>query len=132
MRIRTWLNGSDPSPPSEHIRADDSNVDRHRNDAGPPADDVTNEIDLLLSLALRPEADTAQQERPVDGLTRVGMRRRQARVMLQHQSLKLEELLEEVHGLGFFDLDVGRAIKELFALCQIESRKPHKEGSGTR
>lgn len=97
MRVRTWLNGSDPSPSGEHVRADDTDIDRHRNNAGPPANDISDEVDLLLALALCPEADTTQQERPVDGLTRIRMRRRQTRVVLQHQSLKLEELLEKVH-----------------------------------
>lgn len=92
--------------PGNQIRANDTNEDGQPNNASPPADDIANEVDLLVGSIVRPEADTADEERPVDRSTSVGMRCRQTSVVLEHEYLQLGKLLEEVHVLGSLDRPV--------------------------
>ena len=94
---RTVGDSLDVPPPSNKIRAHNANIDRHRYNASPPPDDIPNKVDLLLGLRLRPEAYARDEERPVDRQARVRVARRKPSVVLQHQALQLEELLEEVH-----------------------------------
>lgn len=82
----------------ELVRAEDANKDAERHDARPPADDVADEVDLgPRDGAARPEADAAQEERPVDRTRRIRVRVGEARVVLQHEDLQLEELAQEAH-----------------------------------
>lgn len=65
----------------------------------PPAKGVTEEVDLLTSLVLGPEADTAKKERPLDRNTGVRVAAGEGVVMVEHGALKLKVLLEEGHVL---------------------------------
>ena len=95
----------DSTPASQLIRTQDTNEDRQCHHASPPSDDVTNHVDLFLSVVLGPEADTTEQKRPVDGTTSVRMRRRETRVVLHHQELKFSEFAEEVHVFDWSGCD---------------------------
>lgn len=98
--IRNWVHST---APRQEIGTEDTNVDGEGNGAGPPADDVTNEVDLLLRVIVSPEADTSEEEWPVDGGTGVRMRGSQTSIMLQHEELKFSKFAEEVHALGNLD-----------------------------
>ena len=78
----TFGEGFDIPATRNHVCEHDAGVQRDANNACPPADEVANEVDLLLAFRLGPETDTGYQERPDDGSTGVWMRRSQARVML--------------------------------------------------
>ena len=72
-------------PSSQDIRTDDTNIDRQRNNTCPPPDKITNQVNLLLGGVLRPEADSTQEERPVDGTARVWVGCSKSRIVLYHQ-----------------------------------------------
>lgn len=56
---------------------------------------------MLLLVVLSPEADTADEERPVDGASGIRMGSSEASVVGQHEGLEFPELLEEI---AWFDL----------------------------
>jgi hypothetical protein len=60
-------------PPRKQICTKDTYVQRQSKGAGPPPNNIANEVDLLLVLILRPETNTSQEERPVYGGTCVRM-----------------------------------------------------------
>ena len=61
------------SPLCKQICTQDTHVQRQGNGASPPPDNIANKVNLLLTLILRPEANTAQEERPVNGGASIGM-----------------------------------------------------------
>src|SRR6266576_6777828 len=54
------------------ICPEDTNEYRQTNGTSPPANNVTSQVDLLLGIGLRPEADTTQYKWPVDWSAGVG------------------------------------------------------------
>lgn len=112
---------------SKEVSTKDADVDRETNDASPPADDVTSEVNLLVILVLGPEADSTDKERPIERTTGVGMRSGQTGVMLPHQELKLAELPEEVHFLGFLDGSIAAAVSGLLVDYRIVSTNANSE-----
>ena len=117
----TVVEGLDAASASNQVCANDADVRRDRDDARPPADDVANEVDLLLAIVLCPKADAAEEERPVDRAARIRVRRRQAGVVLDHEQLQLDELLEEVALLGLLVPDVG-VIADVGTACRAQHR----------
>lgn len=94
----------------QKISSQDTDENRNANNASPPAGEVTDEVDLLLAFILRPEADTADEEGPVEGTTGVWMGSGESGVVLQHQDLQFGELLEEVDRSRFFVDDLVFAL----------------------
>lgn len=70
----------------------------------PPTDWVTKEVNLLAGFTLSPEADTAEQERPLVRVAGIGVAAGELAVVVEHSTLKLEPLLEEGKRL---DLALG-------------------------
>ena len=111
-KLRTVRNGLDASPPGQNIRTEDPDEDRRADHTRPPSNQVADEVNLLLSVVLRPERDAGDEERPVERSARVRVRRDEARVVLQHQDLQLAKLFEKVHLLGLL-------VPELFFRLQL-------------
>lgn len=63
--------------------------------SNPPSNGVTQEVDLLASIVLSPEAHTPQQEGPLEGLGGIGVAAGQSVVMVEHGTLQLEVLAQE-------------------------------------
>lgn len=78
----------------------------------PPANGVTQEVDLLASLVVGPEADTTEKERPLNRNTGVRVAAGESVVVVEHGALKLEVLLEERNVLDFARL-LLRAVRVL-------------------
>jgi len=87
------------TPASQQVRTEDANVDRDSNSRRPPPNNVANKVDLLLGIVLSPEADATDQERPVDGAARIGMRSGKTSIVLEHQQLQFGVLPQKVHPL---------------------------------
>lgn len=100
MMMLTILKGIHVPPASHEVGTKDTNVDGKSHHADPPADHIAYEVDLLLVGTVGPEADTSEEERPVERTAGVRMRGGEASVVLQHEELKLSELAEEEHGFG--------------------------------
>lgn len=94
-------NGVDSTSSSNSVGGQNAEDDREGQAASPPRSDVANEVDLLLLVVLSPEADTADEERPVDGTSGIRMGSSETSVVGQHEGLEFPELLEEV---AWFDL----------------------------
>jgi hypothetical protein len=77
----------------------DTGKDGEQTTGQPPTYRVTEEVDLLASLVLGPEADTTKKEGPLDGNTGVRMAASESIVVVEHGTLKLKVLLEERHRL---------------------------------
>ena len=69
-------------PACNKICTKNADVDAHATNGSPPPNQVTDEVDLLLAIVLCPETDTTDEERPVDRVTRVWMRRGESGVVL--------------------------------------------------
>lgn len=93
---RTVRNRVHSSSPGQCISREHADQYRDGEGAEPPACNVPDEVNLLLLVVLRPEADPLHQEGPVDRSTRVWVRGGQPRIVRQHQHLELKDLLEEV------------------------------------
>lgn len=78
----TIRNGVDFSPSRDKVCAKDTDVDAHATHSSPPSDQITDEVNLLLAIVLRPEADTTEKERPIDGSASVRVGSSQSGVML--------------------------------------------------
>ncbi len=98
----TFGNRLNATTTCQEVSSKDTDEDRNANNASPPARKVTDEVDLLLAFILRPEADTADEEGPVEGTAGVWMGSGESCVVLQHQDLQFGELLEEVDRSRFF------------------------------
>jgi hypothetical protein len=70
----TIRNGIHSTAPCNQVGPENSNKDCDADDARPPANQIADEIDLLLSVVLCPKADAHEEEWPVDGITGVRMR----------------------------------------------------------
>ena len=66
------------SSPRQKVSKNNSHVDGEKNDTCRPSDCITDEIELLLSDILCPEADATDQEGPVGRTTGVRVRCREA------------------------------------------------------
>ena len=77
----------------------DTGEDGEQTAGQPPTYGVTEEVNLLASLVLGPEADTAKKERPLDGNTGVRVAAGESVVVVEHGALQLKVLLEERHVL---------------------------------
>lgn len=65
------------------VGSENSDEDRDRHDTKPPTDDVADHVNLFpLVTRSRPETDTAEEERPVDGARGVGVAVGEAGVVL--------------------------------------------------
>jgi hypothetical protein len=88
----------------ELIGEKDAGKDGEQTAGQPPAYRVTEEVDLLASLVLGPEADTTKKEGPLDGNTGVRVAAGESIVVVEHGTLKLKVLLEERHRLDLAGL----------------------------
>jgi hypothetical protein len=77
----------------------DTGVHSEKTAGKPPTNRVTEEVDLLASLVLSPEADTAKQERPLVRVAGIGVAAGKLAVVVEHSALKLEPLLKEWNRL---------------------------------
>jgi hypothetical protein len=98
----TIRNGIHAPASRQKVGSKDPDIDRQRNSARPPTNDVTDQINLLLVVVVRPEADTTEKEWPVDGIAGIWMRTGQSCIVLKHEKLEFGEFLEEVHLPGHF------------------------------
>ena len=73
----------------------DTGVHSEKTAGKPPTDRVTEEVDLLASLVLSPEADTAKQERPLVRVAGIGVAAGELAVVVEHSALKFEPLLDK-------------------------------------
>lgn len=69
------------------IRANHTCKDRQETASQPPPDWISEEVDLLAGIVLRPEANTTQEERPLEGFTRVRVLTGEGIVMEEHGAL---------------------------------------------
>lgn len=118
MLLLTILDWIDASSPRKCVGQHYTTPDRHASDADPPAGDVAHQIDLLLGLVVRPEADTTQQERPAEWLACVWVGGRKTGIMLQHEDLKFGKLLEEIDVPYGLVLEVTSAVLEVVTSYQ--------------
>lgn len=86
------------------VGADDTSKDGKQTAGQPPAKRVTEEVNLLSGIILGPEADTTEQERPLDWHTGVRMAAGQSVVVVKHGALELKVLLQEGHRLWLASL----------------------------
>ncbi|KFY27218.1 hypothetical protein V493_03638, partial [Pseudogymnoascus sp. VKM F-4281 (FW-2241)] len=82
----------------------DANVYGEEGRREPPSNGVTEEVNLRARLVVCPEADTAEEEGPVERLAGVRVAARQGVVVVEHGALDLEPLLEEGHRLDLAGL----------------------------
>lgn len=66
------------------IGTNDTGIDSQQTAGKPPANRVSEEVDLLASLILSPEADTSEQERPLVRLAGVRMAAGELVVVVEH------------------------------------------------
>jgi hypothetical protein len=59
----------------------------------PPSYWITEEIDLLPCVVVRPETDSSEEEWPLEWLTGIGMTARESIVVEKHGSLEFEPFL---------------------------------------
>lgn len=120
------------SPPRKHIRRDNSDVDGHRDSTDPPSKEVSDHIDLLLTLITCPETDTTQAERPFDGRRLVRMSGSKTRIVLKHKNLELKPLFDECTLLDGFGLDMNRTVLEVETLPILHDviNKPESRSFG--
>lgn len=79
----TFRDRDHSSPLGQLVRSNNSHKDGYSSDAKPPANKVTRQVDLLLqSLRSGPETDPAEEERPADGRSGVGVRVGETSVVL--------------------------------------------------
>jgi hypothetical protein len=81
------------------IRSNNTNIHRQQRRSKPPPNRVTQEVNLRTRIIVRPEADTPQQERPMERLARIRMAARQGVIVVEHSALDLEPLLQKRHRL---------------------------------
>lgn len=81
------------------VRGDDTDVHSEERRREPPPNRVTEEVNLRARIVVGPEADTAEEEGPVERLAGVGVAAREGVVVVEHGALDLEPLLEEGHCL---------------------------------
>ena len=124
----TRRDGLDTTSPGEQVRTEDANKDRDAERRGEPADEVANEVDLLLPLVLRPEADAADEEGPIDRVAGIGMRSGKARIVLQHEKLQFGEFFEKVTLLWFSQGHLGSAFRETLLILRIDERVNEPDG----
>lgn len=93
------------------VRGDNTNVHSQQRRRKPPPNRVTKEVNLRARIIVRPEADTTQEERPVERLASVRVAARQGVVVVEHSALDLEPLLQERHRL-----DLSRLVVETRAI----------------
>ena len=107
----TLFQGIDSTSKGQLIRADNTSKDGKKTASNPPSDRVTQEVNLLPSVALGPEAHTSEEEWPLEGLTSVWVAAGQGIVVKEHGPLKLKILPKEGQLLGLAFLpDQTRAI----------------------
>ena len=115
----TIRDGRDPSPSRKRVCRQDANEDRDGHGGEPPADNVADHVDLLPELVVaRPEADAADQERPVQWPRGVRVRVGEACVVLEHGDLQLKELAEEAH-LASLSRRLARSQRVLRACARV-------------
>lgn len=81
------------------VGKDNTNVHSQKGASKPPAKWISNKVNLLASVILSPEADTAQQEGPLVRVAGVRVAARELVVVVEHCTLQLKPLLEEGHCL---------------------------------
>ena len=59
--------------PSDEVGTENADENRQRNGGGPPANKVTDEVNLFLGLIVGPKADAGKQEGTVDGVAGIGV-----------------------------------------------------------
>lgn len=94
-RASAVIQGINAAAEGDLIGQDNTGVDGQQTAGKPPADRVAEEVDLLASLVLSPEADTSEQEGPLVRVARVGVAAGQLAVVVEHGSLQLKPLLQE-------------------------------------
>lgn len=107
----TFIETVDAAALGELVCANDAGEDREETASDPPTDRVAEEVDLLSGVVLGPEADSTEEEWPLDGLTGIGMAAGEGIVVEEDGALQLEVLDQEREGLDFpLFLEKARAI----------------------
>lgn len=97
--LLTVIQSINTTPERELVRSNDASIDRKQAACNPPADRVTQKVDLLTGLILGPETNTPEQEWPLVGLRGVRVAAGQLVVVPEHGPLKLKPLPQERQGL---------------------------------
>ena len=93
------IHGIDAPAEGDLVGTNDTSVDRQKRGSDPPSKWVTKEVNLLASIILSPERNTAQQKWPLEWLRCIWMRASQRIVVRKHGSLQLKPLLQKWHML---------------------------------
>jgi len=89
------VQGINATAERELIREEDTGVDGQHTAGDPPADGVSEEVNLLAGVVLGPEAHTAKQERPLVRQGSIRVAAGQLVVVPEHGPLQLEPLAQE-------------------------------------
>jgi hypothetical protein len=126
----TLFDGIEASSPREHIRSNDAHEDTERHGTDPETKQISDHVDLLLVIVVGPETDSAQAERPFNGFTSIRVISSQASIVLKHENLQFDKLLDEAAFLNFFGFDVDRTVSEI-GTRPIGNDVVHKPTGGT-
>ena len=96
----TLFQGIDSTSKRQLIRTDDTSKDGQKTASNPPSNGVTQEVNLLPSVALGPEAHTSEEEWPLEGLTSIWVAAGQGVVVKEHGPLKFKVLPKKGQLLG--------------------------------
>lgn len=94
-RVLTMVESINVSTERDLVSCNDASKHSQKTAGDPPANGVTNKVNLLTRIILSPEAHSAKQEWPVVRLAGVRMAAGQLVVVVEHGPLQLKPLAEE-------------------------------------
>ena len=107
----TFIKAVNTTPLRQLVCTNDSCEDGKQTACNPPADGISKEIYLLPCIILCPEADTTEQERPLNRLTGIRMTTCQRIVVIEDRTLEFNVLLQKRYVLDLLYLfNKARAI----------------------
>lgn len=98
------IQGIEATAKGQLVCGDDTGIHSKQGTRDPPANWISQEVNLLTGVVVGPERDATQQEGPLVWLGSVGVGRGKLVVVPEHGALQLEPLLEEGQVL---DLALG-------------------------
>ena len=91
----TLIESIQPTAQAHLISPNDAGIDGQQAACNPPPGWIADKVNLLTSVALGPETDASEQERPLVRVRRVRVAARELAVVQEHGALSLEILPEE-------------------------------------
>lgn len=111
MEVHTFIQSVNPAPLRQLIRPHDTGKNRQKTTSQPPPQRITQKVNLLLRIILRPKTHAPQEKRPLNGLAGVRMTARQRVVVVEHGSLEFKVLFQKGQVSGFLRFaDATRAV----------------------